>query len=128
MTTSSTPSPPMKKSARAVSSDGEKVRADWTELCRVVGGASRRRLARPAEVPKKLRYLLDDPIRQVLFFVLDPARQRGLEISGRAKGLPVRVNKKWVRLHRDWRWRLIAASCDAAYPFPTIGDSDSPWL
>lgn len=106
---------------------GMKVRADWTELCRVIGAAPRKRLARPSEVPKALRYLLDEPIRQVLFFLLDPARQRALEASGRDKGLPVRLTKKEVRLHRDWRWRLIAAGCDAAYPFATIGDSGSPW-
>ncbi len=124
----------MKKSARPVTSDGEttpaglKVRADWTELCRVVGAAPRRRLARPGEVPKKLRYLLDEPIRQVLFFLLVPERRRALEAAGKSDGLPVRLTKKEVRLHRDWRWRLIAAGCDAAYPFTTIGESGSPWL
>ena len=65
-------------------------------------------------MPKALRYLLDEPIRQVLFFLLVPERQRALEASGRDKGLPVRLSKKEVRLHRDWRWRLIAAGCDAA--------------
>ena len=113
------------------SSDGisasHPVRRDWTELCRVIGAAPRRKLARPAEVPKALRYLLDEPIRHVLFTLIDPARELALDKAGKSKGLPVRITKTEVRLHRDWRWRLISAGCDAAYPFPTIGESDSPW-
>ena len=67
--------------------------------------------------------------RDVLLSVtlIDPARELALDKAGKSKGLPVRITKTEVRLHRDWRWRLISAGCDAAYPFPTIGESDSPW-
>ena len=103
---------------------GQRVRDDWSELCRLIAREHGARLHRQ-RVPQGLRYLLDEPIRSTLFYCLDPIRAGELWASGRTPGLPFVREHAHLRLVRDWAWRLVAAGCTVAYPFATIGDGGS---
>ena len=107
----------------ATEAEGGETRRGWTELCKRL---ERRGGRMPyGALPAELRLLLDEPMRSVLFFMLDPVRERHLLAHGHTKGLPVRRNRKEVYLVRSWRWRLQAAGCEIPYSFETIGAGGS---
>jgi hypothetical protein len=102
------------------------LRVDWSNLCAFIEQRVKTgKRTRLVDAPADLRYLILEPIRACLFYMLDSAQERVLD--GRSKGALVYLRNGFLRLGRHWRHRLAAAGCDPAYPFSRIGDDGEVW-